>query len=105
MSILICSTTYGGCGFIGNGQREFTGDDNFVWCTRCGEDYAFQLTEENVDSLTNDGNRDLAKKLLNCDPSVTAIADCGCVYYGEEGEPCEHDIALARIRHGAQLRA
>ena len=98
MSIFICSTTYGGCGFIGDGQAEFGGDGDFVYCPRCGEDHAFQLTEENIGSLTNEKNRELGEKLLKNDESVVAIAHCGCVQHAEDGIACPHDVALARER-------
>ncbi len=98
MSILICSTKYGGCGFIGHGQCEFRGDGDYVFCPQCGEDHAFELTNENLDSLTNEKNRELARKLINNDKSVVAIARCGCYYHAEEGIACPHDVALARER-------
>lgn len=98
MSILICSTTYGGCGFIGNGQLEFKGDADYVECPQCGEDHAFQLTRENYRDLTHKNNRDLAWLLLTCDPTVVGKARCGCDMQIGADEPCEHDIALARER-------
>lgn len=106
MTILICSTTYGGCGFIGDPSEwrqigaEPQGDDpigeDFVVCPSCNEDHCFGLTEENLVSLTSDRNRELAQKLLRNDDSIVAKANCGCVYHAEQGIPCIHDISLAR---------
>lgn len=103
MSILICSIKHGGCGFIGQGSDwkslpEVPGDDDMddLGCPQCGEDHAFEITEENLERLTYDRNRELARKLLNNDPSVVGKAKCGCHYHAEEGIACEHDIALAR---------
>jgi len=64
MSILICSTKYGGCGFVGK-NTEFGGDGDYVICPKCIEDHAFQLIEKNFDSLVNGENYKLARKLLD----------------------------------------
>jgi uncharacterized protein YbaR (Trm112 family) len=110
MTILICSTTYEGCGFIGDPSEwrqigaKPQGDDelgeDIVICPQCREDHCFQLTAENLASLTNNKNRELAEKLLRKDESVIAKANCGCVHHAEEGIPCLHDIALARQQAG-----
>ena len=63
-SVLICSTTYGGCGFIGK-NNEFNGDADFIICPVCNEDHAFQLVEYNIQKLTNQDNYDAARKLLD----------------------------------------
>ena len=99
MFILICSTTYGGCGFIGSGQYDFDSDGDTVICHSCGEDHAFQVTEENMVSLTNEHNRELARLLITNDKSVVSKADCGCVYHAKDAVVCWHDIALARKKH------
>jgi hypothetical protein len=66
MSILICSTTYGGCGTF-RSSEQFGGNGDYVICPTCGEDHAFQLTDENFDSLTNEHNRTKARELLDAD--------------------------------------
>lgn len=110
MPILICSSTYSGCGFVGH-TDEFTSelvgdglqgfDGDIIHCPQCDEDFCFEITAENLDSLTNDGNRELTRKLTNNDDSVVAIAQCGCVHHAEDGIACIHDVALARERYYA----
>ena len=71
MSILICSTTYGGCGYVGDGSTFLqSGIEDFVPCSECGEDYAFQLTDENINRLTNEENKKEAKSLLQINNST-----------------------------------
>ena len=102
MLILICSTTYGGCGHIGHSSEYRWISDDVLECPYCGEDHCFQLIADNLISLTDDENRELGKKLLDNDESVVAIAQCGCVHYAEDRTACPHDIALARERHDAK---
>ena len=102
MSILICSTTYGGCGHIGDSSEFRSIGEDFVECPACKEDHCFQLIADNLISLTNDENRELGEKLLNNDESVVAIAQCGCVHHAEDRTACPHDIALAREWHDAK---
>jgi len=66
MSILICSTAYSGCGAVKN-SRQFGGDGDHVICPACGEDHAFQLTDENFVILTNEHNQTKARELLDQD--------------------------------------
>ncbi len=62
-SVLICSTVYGGCGFVGK-SNEFGGDGDFVICPICEEDHAFQIIEDNIQRLTNEDNYVIARELL-----------------------------------------
>jgi hypothetical protein len=64
MSILICSTIYGGCGYVGKSDR-FGGNGDYVICPGCSEDHCFQLTDANFNFLTNDQNRENVRKLLD----------------------------------------
>ena len=103
MSILICSTIYGGCGHIGHSSEWRGIGDDVLECPSCREDHCFQLITDNLISLTNDENRELGEKLLNNDRSVVAIAQCGCVHHAQDKIACPHDIALARERHNAKV--
>jgi hypothetical protein len=74
MSVLICSTKYEGCGYVGY-------DESFIWatlditlCPLCGKDHIFQITRENIDSLTNIDNYRLTNTLLNLEIEVVAWA-------------------------------
>lgn len=85
MSLLICSTRYGGCGYIGNSNEwktVNTGTDDItnetgthtitvdgpdiILCPQpqCHEDHAFALTPENYINLTDNSNCNKAEKLL-----------------------------------------
>ena len=66
MSVLICSTKYGGCGHVGDASEWTNADHTGDWiiCPKCLEDHAFQITEENIHSLTNNDNFAKALKLL-----------------------------------------
>lgn len=66
MSVLICSTIYDGCGYVGEGHM-FDGNGDFIICPSCHDDHAFQLTDENFDRLVNDSNRDEAREMLDRD--------------------------------------
>ena len=70
--VMICSATYGGCGYVGpaNKFRSIGGDT--VLCPNCNEDHTFQLTEENIDRLTNENNGVDAHILLENAKGVTA---------------------------------
>jgi len=65
MSVLICSTIYGGCGYVGS-NRDFSSSDDgdFVFCPACGEDHAFQILKQNINGLTNENNYEKAKELM-----------------------------------------
>ncbi len=65
-TVLICSTTYGGCGFVGR-PEDFDGlaGEDLVLCPECGEDNCFQITRENIGNLTNEENYDKAHRMLN----------------------------------------
>lgn len=67
MSILICSTTYGGCGHIDNNFKFKSIGEEVILCPACGEDHCFQLVADNIASLTNDENREFANELLGND--------------------------------------
>lgn len=101
-SILICSMRYGGCGYIASNEQFISGDQegNIIICPQCTEYHIFQLTKENLISLTNDNNFELAQAMLdpNSEPArrVVGQAKCGCVHHAEEGIPCEHDLALLK---------
>lgn len=71
MSVLICSTTYGGCGFIGKGEEFFGRGQGVVVCPVCREDHNFQITEENIVDLTNDDNYEKARQMLSEEKEVT----------------------------------
>lgn len=64
MSVLICSTKYDGCGYIGEG-RAFGMKWDRVICPQCHQDHAFQLTDENFERLVDESNRDKARKMLD----------------------------------------
>lgn len=66
MSILICSTVYGGCGHVGhpNDWHSLDKEGNHVICNNCGEDHMFQLTEENFERIIGTTDRTLALSLL-----------------------------------------
>lgn len=66
MSVFICSTKYGGCGYIGDAWEweDAYGDGLWMMCPQCFEDHAFFLTEDNISSLTNQKNLAKAKELL-----------------------------------------
>lgn len=49
MAILVCSTVYGGCGFIGEGFRHV--GEHHVFCPECNKDHVFQVTTENLNGL------------------------------------------------------
>lgn len=66
MGILICSTTYGGCGRVDKAGH-FGGTGEYVICPSCGEDHAFQLNDENFCALTSEKNRAKARALLDED--------------------------------------
>ncbi len=76
-SVLICSTKYGGCGYVGSpgnwdtleGNNEF---ECLEICKVCGEDHMFQLINDNFDSLVGDSNKKRARELLD-------------IYYAEGG--------------------
>lgn len=110
MSIWICSTTDGGCGFIGHySEFEVETNSSIDWdcawdevnCPSCSEDHCFQITKENLVELTNEVNRVLAEQLLKSDDTFVGIAQCGCVHHAENGEACSHDVALVRERYYA----
>ena len=65
MSVLICPTTYRGCGNVGKGEEWKTmhGGD-IVICPVCFEDHARQLTNENFERLVDDNDRAQAEALL-----------------------------------------
>lgn len=63
-SVLICTTKYHGCGFVGKASK-FGGDGDFVICPVCGEDHAFQVIDNNIQELTNEDNYEIARKLLD----------------------------------------
>ena len=68
MSVLICSTTYGGCGHVGKGTewtRIGPKDSDCIFCPVCGQDYASQLTDQNFESWVNDSNREKARNMLD----------------------------------------
>jgi len=68
MSILICATTYGGCGYIGEGMTfPDTNEKGDPKCPTCGQEAIFQLGDGNFDSLTNADNAELARRLLDED--------------------------------------
>lgn len=66
MSVLICSTTYGGCGRMDKAEQ-FGGTGEYVICPSCGEDHAFSLNDQNFDTLTSKENRVKARALLDED--------------------------------------
>lgn len=70
MSVLICSTVYGGCGYVGNGTTFKDGGEDLVLCPTCDEDHAFQLTKSNLDDLTSDTNREKALSMLKDEENV-----------------------------------
>lgn len=74
MSILVCSTKYGGCGYIGYAESFIWATDDITICPSCGEDHTFQITRENIDSLTNDNNLKLASALLDLEIEAPAWA-------------------------------
>lgn len=55
MSVLVCSSQYGGCGYVGVGKDwktlDVTEDDCYFLCPKCGEDHAIQVTDENISRL------------------------------------------------------
>ncbi len=63
MSVLICSTKFGGCGYVGL-NTDFYHDDTFSCCPSCRDDHCFEVTVQNIGSLTDDENRPEAEKLL-----------------------------------------
>jgi len=76
-SILICCPKYGGCGHFGKSTQwdsESDYDHDALYCPDCLEDHAFQLTDENFNSLIE--GIDEAKILL-----ARALLDG---YYGKE---------------------
>ncbi|NTV44509.1 MAG: hypothetical protein HGA67_02310 [Candidatus Yonathbacteria bacterium] len=99
-TILICSPISGGCGFIGH-PDEFNRNEGFVFCPQCLEDHAIQVTEGNLEAVTDIIDRDLARELLTA--NIAGKASCGCAHHTEDGIPCHHDIALFReqyiVRH------
>lgn len=74
MSILICSTKYGGCGYIGYAESFIWEAADITICPACLEDHTFQITRENIDSLTDKDNHRLANTLLNLETEVVAWA-------------------------------
>lgn len=66
MSILICSTKYGGCGHVGKASEWKNADHTGDWiiCPECCEDHAFQVTKENIRSVTDENNFERAMDLL-----------------------------------------
>lgn len=96
MSILICSASYNGCGFIGHSSEFPGGGEDVVLCPSCNKDKTSQLTKENLLRTTYEWNRELAHLILTDDDSVVSKANCGCVHHAEEGKVCVHDIHLAR---------
>lgn len=67
MPVLICSTKYSGCGFVGENHEFLYRGEHIVLCPSCHEDHTFQLTDENIVSLTNEDNQDEAYKMLHPD--------------------------------------
>lgn len=84
MSLLICSTRYNGCGYIGSNE-EWIGVDtitddidgiivdgsDIILCPRCGQDHAFALTPENYIELTDNNNCRETERRLNLLPNDT----------------------------------
>jgi hypothetical protein len=65
MSILICSTKYGGCGYVGE-NHTFKLKVNHAFCPQCyGDHCVFQLSDENFERLVDEFNRDKARKMLD----------------------------------------
>ncbi len=108
MSLLICSTSYDGCGFIGHSDEfvksgeslmdRHIDDADLTICPECNKDHVFGLTLDNFASLTDESNRELAERILTNHEDVVAKANCGCWYAAEEGTACPHDIHEARKR-------
>ena len=71
MSILICSTEYDGCGHVGHGGewRLAPGTEDYQMCPVCSQDHMFQITQNNLVSLTNTSNREYATLLLQQEES------------------------------------
>ena len=67
MSVLICSTRYSGCGYVGHGHEWKSEEyhEDFIMCPICNDDHAFQLSDDNFNSLTNPSNKDKARVLLD----------------------------------------
>jgi hypothetical protein len=102
VSILICSKRRGGCGYIAHANEL---RENGPSCPACKQRYCFPLNAQTADDLVDDESRELAGKIVVGDHEVFAIANCGCVAHAEQGIPCEHDLALARERHGLMALA
>jgi len=67
MSILVCSTKYDGCGYVGESTE--WGDwgpeyEDVLVCPICRDDHAFQITRENIESLTDSANVSKAQNML-----------------------------------------
>jgi hypothetical protein len=97
--LLICSTTYGGCGFVGS-SSEFDGDGDNPRCAQCHSSNATRgLTADNQGNLAGTENKELAVYLLGIASGEIKdypMAQCGCWHHAEDGVPCAHDIALSR---------
>ena len=65
MSVLICSTIYGGCSHVGQGEewKSMHGGDIII-CPVCFEDHTRQLLDANFEQLVDDKNRAQAEELL-----------------------------------------
>lgn len=75
MTILICSTKHGGCGHAGDAQQgfvshEFFGVGDVDTCTRCNGRNVNVLDAENLDTLTDESNREIGRMLISSDLNV-----------------------------------
>lgn len=68
MSIFVCSSVTG-CGYVGNSKEwaDMFHDGHNRACPRCHEDHFFQVTQENIMSVTNEHNRARAMSLMEAE--------------------------------------
>lgn len=112
MSILICSTKHGGCGYIATSEdwlsalghsQGLEGDD--TPCPACGKIHcaAYVLTDKNFENLVDEDNREKARQMLDKDnASIHGNELAFCVkegYIAEKNLTPEQREELVALQH------
>lgn len=104
MTILICPSTLGGCGFVGH-DDEFKGTKTVRICPVCKADHSLKVTEKMLETLgSHEKFLDFALLFACHSPRVLRIVDCRAKCEHDRIEPCVHDVQKARRQYARASR-